>query len=76
MPNWCSNRLTLTHTDPAMIDRAVTAYEQGRFLDEFIPVPQELRDTVASPGTSDEQLVAQRNANVAKYGYPIGGSFV
>lgn len=70
MPNWCSNRLTLTHTDPAMLDRAVIAFALGRFLEEFIPVPQELRDTQASPGTSEESLVAQRNANVEKYGYP------
>jgi hypothetical protein len=69
MPNWCNNQLTLTHSDPAQIDRAVTAFEQGRFLEEFIPVPQELRDTHASPGTSEEALVTQRNANVAKYGY-------
>jgi hypothetical protein len=53
-----------------MLDRAVIAFALGRFLEEFIPVPQELRDTQASPGTSDEALVAQRNANVAKYGYP------
>lgn len=70
MPNWCSNRLTLTHTDHAMLDRAVIAFALGRFLEEFTPVPQELRDTVASPGTSDEVLVAQHNANVEKYGYP------
>ena len=75
MPNWCNNRLTLTHTDPAQIDRAVRAFKEGHFLAEFIPVPQELRDTVASPGTSDEELVAQRNANVEKYGYPDWWAF-
>jgi hypothetical protein len=53
-----------------MLDRAVIAFALGRLLEEFTPVPQELRDTVASPGTSDEVLVAQRNANVEKYGYP------
>lgn len=75
MPNWCNNRLTLTHSDPAQIERAVKAFKDGRLLAEFIPVPQELRDTVASPGTSDEELVAQRNANVEKYGYPDWWAF-
>jgi hypothetical protein len=42
MPNWCSNTLELTHDDPAMIARAKTAFDEGRLLDEFIPVPKEL----------------------------------
>ena len=69
MPNWCNNRVTLTHADPVMIDRAVKAYQQGRLLNEFIPVPQELVDTVASPGTQEEALVAQRTANTEKFGF-------
>ena len=69
MPNWCNNRVNLKHADPVMIDRAVKAYQLGRFLNEFIPVPQELVDTVASHGTTDEALVALRAANVVKYGF-------
>jgi hypothetical protein len=56
MPNWCSNNLVLTHEDPAMIQRAYDALERGEFLNEFIPVPQELKDTVAD-GSTNEQLV-------------------
>jgi hypothetical protein len=56
MPNWCSNNLVLTHEDPAMIQRAYDALERGEFLQEFIPVPQELKDTVAD-GSTNEQLV-------------------
>ena len=37
MPNWCSNSLTLTHTDPAMIDKAVQAFTDGKLLETFIP---------------------------------------
>lgn len=42
MPNWCSNDVTLRHKDPAMIERAVKAYQEGKFLNEFVPMPQEL----------------------------------
>ena len=69
MPNWCNNDVTLTHADPVMIDRAVRAYQQGRFLQEFIPIPQELQDTQASPGHGDAVLKAQRDANIEKFGY-------
>lgn len=72
MPNWCSNTLTLRHDDPTMIKRAEMAFAKGELLNEFIPVPQELRDTVSgSYGDPDEQakLEAQTRANVEKYGY-------
>jgi hypothetical protein len=55
-----------------MIKRAFDALERGEFLQEFIPVPQELRDTIAgSHGDPDEQakLEAQTRANIDKFGY-------
>lgn len=42
MPNWCFNDVTIRHTDPAMIARAVRAYQEGRLLSEFFPCPPEL----------------------------------
>ena len=72
MPNWCNNNLTLEHDDPAMIKRAYDALERGEFLQEFIPVPKELTDTVSgSYGDPVEQakLEAQQKANVEKFGY-------
>ena len=48
MPNWTNNEVTLRHKDPAMIERAVKAYQEGKFLNEFIPMPQELLE-----GTGD-----------------------
>ena len=72
MPNWCGNTLTLTHEDPAMIVRAREAFAEGRFLDEFVPVPKALSDTVAgSHSDTDEQarLVAQTQTNIETYGY-------
>ena len=64
MPNWCSNGITLRHADPVMIERAAKAFQEGKFLQEFIPCPQELIDTVAQFGTNDVE-----KANREKYGY-------
>lgn len=72
MPNWCSNSLCLQHEDPKMIDRAVKAYNEGRLLDEFVPVPEELQETISgSVGDPVEQelLEARRASNKKKYGY-------
>ena len=44
MPNWCANTLELKHADPEMIKRAKDAFEAGRLLDEFIPIPLELKE--------------------------------
>jgi hypothetical protein len=72
LPNWCNNNLTLTHEDPAMIQRAFDALERGELLQEFIPVPKELTDTI-SGGYGDPAaqaaLEAQTKSNVEKFGY-------
>ena len=72
MPNWCNNNLTLEHEDPEMIIRAKAALDRGEFLNEFIPVPKDLSETVSGfLGNGDEQaaLEAKTKANVEKYGY-------
>lgn len=72
MPNWCNNNLTLEHDDPAMIKRAYDALERGEFLNEFVPVPEDLKITAGSLGhNTPEQLELERQtkANVEKYGY-------
>ena len=72
MPNWCNNVIELTHTDPTMITRAVTALNNGSLLQEFIPCPQELTDTVSgSFGDSAEQaaLEAKQASNLERFGY-------
>lgn len=71
MPNWCNNNLTLEHDDPAMIQRAYDALERGEFLNEFIPVPEDLKITAGYLGDGDAQkeLEAQTKRNVEKYGY-------
>jgi hypothetical protein len=78
MPNWCDNSLTLAHDDSTMIDRAETAFKQGKLLNEFIPVPADLTDTVSGyMGDEDSQrALEQRQAeNIAKYGYPTWYEF-
>jgi len=72
MPNWCNNNLVLEHEDPAMIKRAFDALERCEFLQEFIPVPKELTETMAGSYGDDEKqkaLEAQEQANRDKYGY-------
>ena len=71
MPNWCSNYLTLTHDDPAMIVRAKDALERGEFLREFIPVPEELNIVAGSVGNPVEQALIEENtkSNIEKFGY-------
>ena len=72
MPNWCNNNLVLTHEDPAMIQRAYDALERGEFLQEFIPVPKELTETVSGfHGDPEEQrkLEEQTRSNIEKFGY-------
>lgn len=62
MPNWCANNLTLEHDDPALIKRAIDAFNNGALLQEFVPCPQELLDG-GSPAPDD---VAK--ANIEKHG--------
>jgi hypothetical protein len=73
MPNWCNNVVELAHEDPAMIQRAKDALDRGEFLNEFIPVPDDLRIVAGRVGADEDQkqkdLVAQEEVNVAKHGY-------
>jgi hypothetical protein len=59
MPNWCGNTLTISHEDPDMIVRAKTAFAEGEFLNEFIPVPACLKDTTSPNRDNAEEIRAQ-----------------
>jgi hypothetical protein len=54
-----------------MITRAKEALDRGEFLNEFIPVPEDLKITSGFLGSGPEQeeLERQTKANVEKYGY-------
>ena len=72
MPNWCNNNLTLTHSDPQMIRRAVQAINDGRLFQEFVPCPSALLDTTAgSHGDPEKQaeLEILEEANQHAYGF-------
>ena len=71
MPNWCNNNLTLQHEDPAMIKRAAEALDRGEFLQEFLPVPEQLKIVAGSVGDPVEQakLEADTKRNVEELGY-------
>ncbi len=47
MPNWCNNFMEVGHEDPAKITALAEAYKRGEFCNHVLPVPQELKDTVA-----------------------------
>jgi hypothetical protein len=71
MPNWCNNTLTLEHENPAMVARAKAAFLNGRLLDEFIPVPADLKIVAGCVGDPVEQakLVEQTELNRVTHGY-------
>jgi len=73
MPNWCNNYLELEHEDPAMIERAKTAFADAKLLAEFVPVPESLHITAGRVGSDEEPeqiaLVEQEAANIAVHGY-------
>ena len=77
MPNWCQNTLKLEHDDPEFIRRAHSAFIEGKFLNEFVPVPEELTnpDTTTHGGDNAEAHDALRNNMAEKYGYSDWYSF-
>lgn len=71
MPNWCNNTITLRGSNQAEVQRLADAFKRGEFCDAVIPVPQDLKDTMAgSYGDSDKQTELERKTaeNVKKYG--------
>ena len=71
MPNWCDNSLSLRHSDPEMIKRAEAAVGRGELLNEFVPVPEQLKIVAGSVGDPDQQkkLEADTARNVEELGY-------
>lgn len=70
MPNWCENKLTIHHPDPALIDRAVAGFKRGELCGEFIPTPQALKDTVAGYVGAEKEAAfkKQQQENIEAYG--------
>jgi len=77
MPNWCNNTVEIRHEDPAMIERVRKAFNGEGLLQEFIPVPEDLRNTVSGSMGEDKRAEheAQQEANLQKHGYNDWYSF-
>jgi hypothetical protein len=71
MPNWCNNTVELSHKDPVMMERAVKSFNDGSFLNEFVPVPEDLNITAGRESDENAQkaLEEKEKANQEKYGY-------
>jgi len=73
MPNWCSNTVTIHHTDPKRMAELVEAINDRRFCDFALPVPDSLKITAGRVGddTDPEQikLHEQTMHNLSFYGY-------
>lgn len=73
MPNWCNNTVELYHEDPEMIERARRAFNAGALLNEFIPIPNDLKIVAGCVGPKDspEQIALEESEqrNIKKYGY-------
>jgi len=73
MPNWCNNTLTLTHNDPAMMQRALRGFNAKAFMTEFLPIPESLKITAGreGPDGSPEQLklIAAEAANIEAHSF-------
>jgi hypothetical protein len=71
MPNWCNNTVELSHENPEMMARAVKSFNDGSFLNEFVPVPADLNITAGRESDENAQkaLEDKEKANLEKYGY-------
>ena len=71
MPNWCSNTVEIYHKDPEMLERVRSGFNEGKLLNEFLPVPEDLQITAGFLGDTEAQkeLELKEKANIAKYGY-------
>ena len=71
MPNWCNNTLELAHEDPAMLERARVAFNEGRLCEEFVPVPESLKIVAGCVSDEAEQKKLEEDTarNIEVHGY-------
>jgi len=72
MPNWCSNYVTLEHSDASVIDKVELSVKEGKLLNTFLPRPQAEEENwynwnIANWGTKwdvgDEYSISERDTN-------------
>lgn len=61
MPNWCDNIVTISHPDPAELQRLLDAVNSGRLLSTYIPEPASLEKggLVSMPDGSQVPTMSQ-----------------
>lgn len=45
MPNWCSNKLYISHNNTDMITRFIDAFNRDETCNEFIPMPEGYKES-------------------------------
>ena len=72
MPNWCNNRVVISHPDTAKLEALVGAIKEGNFLKHIVPIPEDLNIVAGRVGddTNPEQIELERKTaeNIEKYG--------
>lgn len=71
MPNWCNNTVEIYHQDPAILERVRKGFNEGALLNEFLPVPEDLKITAGFLGhdtPEQRELERKEKANLEKYG--------
>lgn len=72
MPNWCNNRVVISHPDTAKLEALVGAIKEGNFLKHIVPVPEDLQIVAGRVGddTNPDQIELERKSaeNLKKYG--------
>jgi hypothetical protein len=64
MPNWCSNSVTIRHSNAREIERVIAAFTQHGLLNEFVPGPADLQ--AEKTGFANAEVKAER---MSRYGY-------
>lgn len=67
MPNWCENRMTISHTDPKKIDEVIEAAKNGNLFNYFVPMPEELVNTRAQY-IEESKMTEYQKSLIEKYG--------
>ena len=71
MPNWCNNRVVISHEDTAKLEALVSAIKEGKFCNHVIPVPESLHIVAGMVSDEAEQKKLEEDTarNIAVHGY-------